>query len=334
MLRTEWFTLVSATTEVDMGTVQRHEVHFSSGGARCAAWHYPGSRNGCVVMAAGTAIPKEPGTDRFARRFVEAGFTVLAFDFRHLGASGGLPRDVVRVREQLADWDAALAHAATLPGVDPERIAAWGFSLAGGQVFDVAARSPSLAAAIAQSPLADGRAVVRNALRHQTPSALLRLTGLGVLDALGALVGRDPLLVPLAGERGTVAVLTTPDGQDGDRALDPDGAYADWARVLAARSALGLGSYRPGRSAPRVRCPVLVLACEQDETVLAGPAVQAAGRAPRGELVRLPGGHYAPFLDAHEQAVEAEVSFLRRHLLESPAALAVPGAPTGRPLRG
>ena len=100
-----------------MGTVPRHEVHFSSGGARCAAWHYPGSGNGCVVMAAGTAIPKEPGTDRFARRFVEAGFTVLAFDFRHLGASGGLPRNVVRVREQLADWDAALAHAATLPGL-------------------------------------------------------------------------------------------------------------------------------------------------------------------------------------------------------------------------
>jgi hypothetical protein len=33
------------------------------------------------------------------------------------------------------------------------------------------------------------------------------------------------------------------------------------------------------------------------------------------ELVRLVGGHYAPFLDAHEQAVAAELSFLRRHLL-------------------
>ena len=41
-------------------------------------------------------------------------------------------------------------------------------------------------------------------------------------------------------------------------------------------------------------------------------------RAPRAELVQLPGGHYAPFLDAHEQAVAAEVSFLRRHLLGQP----------------
>jgi hypothetical protein len=31
-------------------------------------------------------------------------------------------------------------------------------------------------------------------------------------------------------------------------------------------------------------------------------------------MVQLPGGHYAPFLDAHEQAVETQLRFLRRHL--------------------
>ena len=48
--------------------------------------------------------------------------------------------------------------------------------------------------------------------------------------------------------------------------------------------------------------------------MLAAPAVRAASRAPRGELVRMPGGHYEPFLGGHERAVEAELSFLRRHL--------------------
>jgi hypothetical protein len=34
----------------------------------------------------------------------------------------------------------------------------------------------------------------------------------------------------------------------------------------------------------------------------------------------MPGGHYEPFLGGHEQAVEAELSFLRRHLVDrSPA---------------
>jgi hypothetical protein len=30
----------------------------------------------------------------------------------------------------------------------------------------------------------------------------------------------------------------------------------------------------------------------------------------------MPGGHYEPFLGGHDQAVEAELSFLRRHLLD------------------
>jgi fermentation-respiration switch protein FrsA (DUF1100 family) len=267
-------------------------------------------------MAGGTAVTKEPGTDRFAKRFHEAGFTVLAFDFRRLGESGGQPRQIVRVGEQLADWQAAIAFARTLPGVEGARLAIWGFSLAGGHVVRVASRHPELAAAIAQAPLADGQAAAPNAMRHMTPLAALRLTGRGLLDAVGGLFGREPLLVPLAGPRGTVASLTTPDGAGGPAALNPDNKYPDWRQEVAAGSALRLGFYRPGRSASRVRCPLLVLAYDDDRSALPGPAARAAQHAPRGELVRLPGGHYEPFLGGHEQGVEIELSFLRRHLLE------------------
>ncbi|HEU4946115.1 MAG TPA: alpha/beta hydrolase [Kribbella sp.] len=299
---------------------EREKVRFVSGETECAAWHYRGDNGACVIMAAGGAVTKEPGTDLYARRFHDAGFTVLALDYRRLGESGGQPRQLVRIGEQLADWQAAIAFAATLPGVDPTRIAIWGFSLSGGHVFRVAARNPQLAAAIAQTPLADGQAAARTMTRHQKPLAMLRLTGRGVLDAIGGLFGRQPLLVPLAGEPGTVALLTTPDGIDGDRALNPDNRYPEWQQSVAARSALRLGFYRPGRHASRVRCPLLVLVCDQDQSVLAAPGVDAANRAPRGELVRLAGGHYEPFLGGHEQAVDAELHFLRRHLLDrSPA---------------
>ena len=116
-------------------------------------------------------------------------------------------------------------------------------------------------------------------------------------------------------------MLTTPDGLDANRALNPDNRYPEWQQVIAARSALRITFYRPGRYASRVRCPLLVLVCDQDQSALAEPAVRAAGRAPRAELVRMPGGHYEPFLDGHERAVEAELSFLRRHILD--------GAPAG-----
>jgi uncharacterized protein len=295
----------------------REKVWFASAGTRCAAWHYRGNNGGCVIMTGGFAVTKEPGTDQFARRFHEAGFSVLAFDYRHLGESGGQPRQVVRVREQLGDWEAAIAFAAALPEVDPGRLAIWSFSASGGYIFPLAANHPELAAAIAQTPNADNIAATRNAARHQRPLAMLRFTLRGILDAAGSLFGRPPRLVPLVGEPGTVALLTTPDRLDSDAALNPGNRYPEWRQEIAARSGLRLGLYRPGRLAPRVRCPLLVLVCEQDKSALAGPGVRAASRAPGAELVRLPGGHYAPFLDVHEQAVEAELSFLRRHVLES-----------------
>jgi fermentation-respiration switch protein FrsA (DUF1100 family) len=298
-------------------SVQRESVRFTSGDTECVAWHYPGTNGGCVIMAGGGGVTKEPGTDLFAQRFNEAGFAVLAFDYRHLGESGGEPRQVVRIGEGVEDWQAAVDFAPSLPGVDPARLAIWGFSLSGGHIFRIAARNPHLAAAIAQTPNADGPAAGRSARHHQEPLAMLRLTGRSILDTLGGLVGRQPLLVPLAGERGTVSMLTTPDGLDGDKALNPGNKYPDWQQEIAARSVLPIVLYRPGRDASRIQSPLLVFVCDQDQTAPAEPAVAAANRAPRGEVVRIPGGHYEPFLGGHEQAVEAELSFLRRHLLVS-----------------
>jgi hypothetical protein len=60
-----------------------------------------------------------------------------------------------------------------------------------------------------------------------------------------------------------------------------------------------------------------VVVCDQDQSALAAPATRAAARAPGGELVTVRGGHYAPFLAGHEDAVQAEVAFLRRHVSQS-----------------
>ena len=297
-------------------SVQREKVRFASGDAECAAWHYPGTNGACVVMAGGFAVTKEPATDQFAKAFHDAGFSVLAFDYRNLGESGGEPRLVLPVGKQLADWQAAIDFARSLAEVDPTKVAAWAFSASAGFLFRVASRNRDLAAVIAQTPNADGPAALRNASRHQKPIAMLRFTGRAVLDILGSVVGRPPRLVALTGAPGKVAMLTTPDSLDGVRALRTD-RYPDWQQQVAARSALRLGFYRPGRYTPDVQCPLLVLVCDGDQTSLAAPAVRALERAPRGELVRMPGGHYEPFLGGHERALEAQLSFLRRHLLDT-----------------
>ncbi len=300
-----------------MRSAHRVKVYFLSGGTLCAAWHYPGTNRACVVMAGGFAVTKEPGTDRFAAPFHQAGFSVLAFDYRGIGESDGRPRQVQRIKDQLADWNAALQFAATLPGVDPARVSAWGFSLSGGHIFRVAAENPQLAAAIAQTPNADGRAASWNAMRYQKPAAMMRMVFRGVLDTVGGLLGLRPLLVPLDGPPGTVALLTTPDAIGGGEVLNPDGRYPDWLQAVAARSVLPVGRYRPGQAAAKVQCPLLVVVCDDDRSALAEPSIIAARSARRGEVVRFPGGHYAPFLDQYPVVLAAELAFLRRELLDT-----------------
>jgi uncharacterized protein len=303
---------------VGVTAAQRERIAFRSGTDDCAAWHYRGSNGACVVMAGGAAVTKEPATDRFAARFHAAGYSVLAFDHRHTGESGGTPRQVVRIREQLADWEAALDFARSLPGVAAGKIAGWGFSLAAGHLLRIAARPGQhrLAAVIAQAPLTDGAVSSPRALGHETPGVLTRFPLIAVRDFGRGLAGREPLVVPLAGPRGAVAMLTTPDATDSDRALNPGGAYPQWQQTIAARSVIPLALYRPGRTASRISCPLLAVISTRDQTVLAAPALKAARRAPAGEVVQVDGAHYAAFLDQHETVVAAELDFLRRHLLQ------------------
>ena len=107
------------------GSTAREKVYFDSGDTPCAAWYYPGVNGACVIMAHGLPVTKEPATDRFAKGFHEAGFSVLAFDYRRFGESGGKPRQVARIRDEYADLQAAIDFAPSLPEVDAARLAIW-----------------------------------------------------------------------------------------------------------------------------------------------------------------------------------------------------------------
>jgi predicted alpha/beta hydrolase len=293
----------------------REKVNFTSAGVQCAAWHYPGTNGGCLVMTGGFGVTKEPGTDRFAERFAAAGFSVLAFDHRYFGESGGAPRQLARVRDQLADWRAAIEFAKTLPGV--ERVGIWAFSLPGGYIVQLAAEDLGISAAIAQSANVDGPTVTRHASRYQAPSSALRLLGRSLLDVVGGWFGRAPRLVDLAGPTGTVALLNTPDAVLGSGILNPGNIYPEWEQAIAARSVLPAAMYRAAKYAPDARCPILYVVCKDDTSALAAPTLKAAATTSKAEVVQVPGNHYAPFTDAHEQVVEAELAFLTRNLVVS-----------------
>lgn len=66
------------------------------------------------------------------------------------------------------------------------------------------------------------------------------------------------------------------------------------------------------------------MAYQDDDVAPPGPAVKVARNAPRGELASLPGGHYDAFMAGHEQAVEAQLSFLSRCMPEDFAEPRIP----------
>ena len=94
------------------GTSQRftpHDVSFMSGKDTCAAWLYlpEGVASPVVILGHGLGATREMRLDAFAERFAQAGIAALAFTYRHFGDSGGQPRQLLSIRRQLADWDAA-----------------------------------------------------------------------------------------------------------------------------------------------------------------------------------------------------------------------------------
>jgi fermentation-respiration switch protein FrsA (DUF1100 family) len=293
----------------------RHDVTFESGGERCAAWLYgPAAAGGaevpCVVMAHGWSGIREQRLDPYAERFEAAGMAVLVFDYRHFGASGGQPRQLLDVPRQLDDWRAAIAFARALDGVDPDRTALWGTSFSGGHVVSVAAEDARIAAVVAQVPFADGlRNLPRLGVRHA-----LRLTGAGLRDQLGAALGRSPHMIASVGPPGSLAVMTSPDADPGFHALTPAGV--EWPNAAAARICLKIGGYRPIGRAADVRCPILFAIAEDDAVTPPDFAEEAARRAPRSEVRRYAGaGHFDVYVGAlFERVVADQVEFLVRQL--------------------
>jgi pimeloyl-ACP methyl ester carboxylesterase len=292
---------------------EREDLSFASGADTCAAWLYrPEGVAGtvpCVVMAHGFSATRADTLPAYAERFAAAGMAVLLFDYRHFGDSTGEPRQLLDIGRQQADYRAAIAFARSLGGIDAQRIALFGTSFSGGHVVAVAAKDPSIAAVVAQAPFADGL----TAVRMTPPLTALRAAALGLADQAAGLAGRPPRLMPAVGPPGSFAVMTQPDAQPGLRAIVPAGSR--WRNEVAARVMLRVAPYRPVRSAAKVACPLLVCVCEGDTTTPPGAAIKMGERAPRGEVLRYPIGHFDIYVGEHfERAVADQTAFLQRHL--------------------
>ena len=289
---------------------ERVDVRIPSHGEELAAYLYRPSDGDdpvpCVVMAHGFSATRDDGLPDYAEAFADAGFAVLLFDYRHFGASTGLPRQLLDIGRQQDDYRAAVQWARHADGIDPDRIALWGSSFSGGHVLTVAVADPRIAAVIAQAPYTDSIPVIRRmSVRNLVPAAVAALR-----DAAGAVLGREPVLMPAAGPPGSFAALTEPDALTGFQAII--GPESLWRNEVAARLMLTLPFFRPVRLAARLTMPVLLCVCDADTTTPPSSTITVGRRAPRAELRHYPYGHFAIYTDP--QVKIDQVDFLRRVL--------------------
>ena len=302
----------------------RHDVSFACGDDICAAWLYmPAGVTSppVVILGHGLGATREMRLDAFAERFAQAGIAALAFTYRHFGDSGGQPRQLLSIKRQLADWEAAIAYVKARHDLDGTRIAVWGSSFGGGHSITVASRHPELRAAVAQCPFTDGLA---SALALG-PAASLKVLPTVAKDFASIVGRRTPAMIPLAGPPGSIALMNAPDAVPGYEALLP--ADTTFRNEVAARVAPTIMAYRPGRAVKKINFPILFCVSNTDTVTPPTQTLRYAHTATRGEIKRYDAGHFDFYIgDAFEALVHDQVEFLTRHLHSAHAA--------GSPRRG
>lgn len=266
----------------------------------------PSQPRPAVLMLGGWGSVQMALTASFVRRFVEAGYAVMEFDYPGWGDSGGTPRQGINPWRRTRVADTALAHLKSQAWVAAERITLWGTSFGGGHVVDLAAQHPEVKGAIIQVPMLDGQAST-----WATP--LPRLMKLSLLGLLDSILPGEPICVP------TLA----PEGQFGT--MDRDGAWdamtlgleAEHDRAydnrVAARSVLTMPFYRPWKKLKQVKVPMLMVGATRDTVApFVSDKVRQVGNLVI-EVVEIDADHFDPYFDPlFPSVVERQLGFLNQ----------------------
>ena len=178
-----------ATTPADAGLAYERVTFDSADGIPLVGWWMPAGADaaGTVVFLHGYGDGKHQSL-RLAPALHDAGYHVLAFDFRAHGESGGAHTTVGL--DETRDVAGALAWLAQQPGADAERVALVGFSMGAAAALNAAASLPEVDALVSDSGFATLENVASNSITHFTGLPKYPFGPLSVLFA-GWMVGRD-----------------------------------------------------------------------------------------------------------------------------------------------
>jgi len=298
------------------GGIERQDLRFPCGKTMCAGSLYlpaGGIKAPVVVMGHGFAGTRDTGLEAVAERFARRGIAAFAFDYRHFGASGGMPRQLVDPWQELEDWRAALLFVRASDRLDGTRVAVWGTSLGGGLALITAANEGNVRAAVAQAPQIDSSVEGEATFPGVWWVTRLLFTAWGDLanDALG---GAPTEIMAIAPADGFGMIVDDKAYAAFERIVRPGTTYRN---AVLARSIFTFDDYNPAVQAAAIKAPVLLIASRGDRFAPFAAAEAFAKKHPNVTLEEIDGDHfdiYAP--PRFERASDLAADFLVRYLLE------------------
>lgn len=265
-------------------------------------------------MAHGFSAVKEMHLDDFAEVFCAAGFAVMVYDHRNLGASEGEPRGEIDPVAQIRGYRDAITWLQEQPGVDANRIGAWGSSYSGGHALVLAATDRRVKCVVAQVPAIDGWGILQRLIRGDMIPLFRQQFD---ADRAARYRGAAPAMVPVVPEDPTgLGALPTADSIDYFTRTAKDRAPS-WRNEVTLRSVEMLSEYNPGSYIARISpTPLLLVVAMGDVLAPADIALEAYERALQPKrLLMLDGGHFDPYTgDLFKQNRAAQRDWFTEHL--------------------
>ncbi|RAL04560.1 acetyltransferase fmaC [Aspergillus ibericus CBS 121593] len=214
-----------------------------------------------IIMSHGFNCVKEFTLPDIAETFHRAGYNVLLYDARSVGASGGTPQNLLDPLQMAEDLSDITTYMTSLPSVNPTQILLWGMSFGATITSTCAAIDRRPKALVLVCPL------FSYIQPHKADKAYAQL----IKDRISQLRGNEPYSLPPFSPTGD-----NPIGFGG--AGGPGGVQA--YRLMKAAAELGnpgfrdriafqtyqkLALYRPKEYVGMVRAPVLMVIPEEDE---------------------------------------------------------------------
>lgn len=318
-----FFPVLDVSPQVITGTLKtkktipicRTNIDYSINGELIRSWLYlPDSKEEsfpCIILCNGFGGTKDIILEQYAMAFVNEGLASLALEYRHFGESDGQPRQFYSSIKQVEDIKASVKYVRSLPEIDSSKVFIWGTSAGGGYGINVAADDSEIKGVMAQCTSLDHKKDEKLVMKREGLKFMFKIIAHAQRDKGRSRFGLSPHMIPLVGIQSSTAMLNAPGALEGYAGMIHEKSL--FRNEICPRIMLMKQGELAENRAKDVRCPVLILVCENDELVAPDSYEKAAEfLGDRVKVVKYPIKHFDIYKGENfEKAVREQINFIK-----------------------